>query len=124
MVSCLVSAWSRPSAGCPDTGGLPCADVVKVYAVVLCAGIIGLLVLVLGAVFAENLGRPERDPGARLGPAGKTAVGAALGFGMAGLSAEFSPLDLTWQVALVIAAAAAGLAALWVRYALARSEAG
>ena len=97
---------------------------VKVYAVVLCAGIIGLLVLVLGAVFAENLGRPERDPGARLGPAGKTAVGAALGFGMAGLSAEFSPLDLTWQVALVIAAAAAGLAALWVRYALTRSEAG
>lgn len=97
---------------------------VKVYAVVLCAGIIGLLVLVLGAVFAENLGRPERDPGARLGPAGKTAVGAALGFGMAGLSAEFSPLDLTWQVALAIAAAAAGLAVLWVRYALARSEAG
>jgi hypothetical protein len=98
--------------------------VVKVYAVVLCVGIIGLLVLVLGAVLADNVSQAQRDPGSRIGPAGKIGVGAALGFGMAGLSAEFSPLDLTWQVALAIAVVAGCLSALWVRYAMARSEAG
>jgi hypothetical protein len=91
---------------------------VKVYAIALTLGIVGLLVLILGGAFAENVGRPERDPGVRFGQAGKVTVGALIGFGMGGMSAEFSPLDLSWQVSLVIAAAAALLSVFWVRYAI------
>lgn len=96
---------------------------VKVYAVVLALGIIGLLVMILGGAFAENVGHPERDPGKRFGLPGKMAAGAAVGFGMGGMSAEFSPLDLSWPVALAIAVVAAGLSVFWVRYAVGQSEA-
>jgi hypothetical protein len=90
---------------------------VKVYAVVLAAGVLGLLVLVLGGALADNVGRSDRDPGERFGLRGKMAVGAALGFGMGGLSAEFSPLDISWPVALLIALAAGFASVFWVRYA-------
>ena len=96
---------------------------VKVYAISLVIGIIGLLMVIMGGAFAENVGRPERDPGVRIGTAGKAIVGALVGFGMGGMSAEFSPLDLTWQVSLLIALGAAGLSILWVRYAVAQAEA-
>jgi hypothetical protein len=42
---------------------------------------------------------------------------------MAGLSAEFSTLDLTWQVALLIAVVGAAAGALWAWYA-SRNESG
>jgi hypothetical protein len=95
---------------------------VKVYAVSLVIGIIGLLVIIMGGAFAENVGHPERDPGLRLGPGGKAIVGAFVGFGMGGMSAEFSPLDFTWQVSLLLALGASGLSILWVRYAVAHGE--
>ena len=95
---------------------------VKVYAVTLVLGIVGLLIVIVGGAFAENVGRPERDPGERIGLRGKGIIGALVGFGMGGLSAEFSPLDLSWQVALLLAAVAAGLSALWVRYAVNQAE--
>lgn len=94
---------------------------VKVYAVVLALGVIGLLVMILGGAFAENVGHPERDPGERFGLPAKLAVGAAVGFGMGGMSAEFSPLDLSWPVALLIALVAAGLSVFWVRFAVGQS---
>lgn len=90
---------------------------VKVYASVLVLGIIGLLVYVLGGALAENLGKEDRDPGVRFGLRGKVLVGAAVGFGMGGMSAEFSPLDLSWPAALVVALGAAVLSMFWVRYA-------
>lgn len=90
---------------------------VKVYAITLAVGVVGLLVMILGGALAENLGRPERDPGVRFGTAGKTTVGVLVGFGMGGMSAEFSPLGLSWGVALIIAVVAAVLSAVWVRYA-------
>jgi ABC-type uncharacterized transport system permease subunit len=95
---------------------------IKVYAVVLVIGILGLLLLILGGAFAENVGRPDRDPGERLGIRGKMAVGAMVGFGMGGMSAEFSPLDLSWQLAFGLAVVAAALSALWVRYSVGRAE--
>lgn len=95
---------------------------VKVYAVVLVIGIVGLLVVILGGAFAENIGREDKDPGERFGTAGKMMVGALVGFGMGGMSAEFSPLDLSWPVALVIAIVAALLASYWVRYAVRQYE--
>lgn len=91
---------------------------VKVYAIVLVLGIVGLLVFILGGAFAENLGKEDSGPDARFGPFGKLAVGAGIGFGMGGMSAEFSPLDLSWPIALLIAVVAAGLSMFWVRYAV------
>ena len=95
---------------------------VKVYAVTLVLGIIALLVVIMGGAFAENVGHPERDPGERIGLRGKAVVGAMLGFGMGGMSAEFSPLDFSWQVALLLALVAAGLSAIWVRYSVGQAE--
>ena len=97
---------------------------VKVYALSLVIGIIGLLVVIMGGAFAQNVGHPERDPGTRAGVIGKVIVGALIGFGMGGLSAEFSPVDFIWQVSLVIAVGAAALSVLWVRYAVAQVEVG
>lgn len=90
---------------------------VKVYAVTLTIGFIGMMVFIFGGTLAENLGRPERDPAERFGLPGKLTVGALIGFGMGGMSAEYSPLDLSWAVSLAIAVGAAVLATLWVRFA-------
>lgn len=89
---------------------------IKVYAIVLLIGFIALLVIILGGTLAENIGRPERDPDARLGVSRRMSLGAALGFGMGGMAAEFSPLELSWAVALVLAFIGAGVGAAWVRY--------
>jgi hypothetical protein len=94
---------------------------VKVYAVTLVVGIIGLLVVIMGGAFAENVGRPERDPGQRLDTKGKAVVGGLVGFGMGGMSAEFSPIGFTWPVALLLASVAATLAVFWVHYAVTRA---
>lgn len=95
---------------------------IKVYAITLAVGILGLITVIFGGALAENVGHPERDPGALLGTKGKMTVGALVGFGMGGMSAEFSPLDFTWQVSLVLAVLAAGLSALWVRYSVRQAE--
>ena len=87
---------------------------VQVYSVALVVGVIGLVVL----LFLESMGKKLGSR--RLGA--MSAVGALTAFGMGGLVAEFSPLDIGWQLALVIAVAAAGLAILWVRYADSQSR--
>ncbi len=89
---------------------------VKVYAVCLAIGVVGLLVVILGGAFAENLGREERDPGRAMGVAGRSVIGGLVGFGMAGLSAELSTWDLSWQTALIVAIGGAVAGALWTRY--------
>lgn len=89
---------------------------VKVYAITLGIGFLGLIVVVMGGALAENLARDGRDPGRRLGSGGRIAVGSLLGFGMGGMAAEFSPMDLEWPLALVVAVIAAGLGAIWVRF--------
>lgn len=96
---------------------------VKVYAIALAVGVLALVLWLFSATLAENTGRVSWDPGARWGLTGKTVIGAMIGFGMGGLSAEFAPIDITWPVALGIAAVAALLSAYWVRYAVGQSEA-
>ncbi|MGH8913720.1 MAG: hypothetical protein ACRDZM_04295 [Acidimicrobiia bacterium] len=86
---------------------------VKVYAVCLTIGVLGLLVVILGGALAENLGREERDPGLAMGVAGRSVIGGLVGFGMGGLSAELSTLDLSWPAALVVAIVGGGAGALW-----------
>lgn len=95
---------------------------IKFYAVSLALGALGLVIAIFGGALAENLGRPRLDPGERFGSTGKKFVGALAGFGMGGMSAEYSPLDLAWQVSLAIALVAAGLSVYWVRYAVAQAE--
>ncbi len=89
---------------------------VKVYSISLVLGIIGLLMVILGGSLAELLGREEGEPTWGLGAAGKPLIGGFVGFGMAGLSAEFSTFDLSWPAALVIAIVGAVAAALWAVY--------
>lgn len=90
---------------------------VIVYSVMLALGFTALVVMVMGGTLAENLKREDRDPGTRIGPRGRLLVGGVLGFGIGGMSAEFSPLDISWPVALAIALVAGSLGAFWVRYA-------
>lgn len=89
---------------------------VKVYAIALAVGVVLLAVILLGGAFAANVSREDADPGERWGLAGKSIVGALLGFGMGGMSAEFAPIELAWPAALAIALVAATLSVFWVRY--------
>lgn len=84
---------------------------VKVYAVVLVVGLAALIGWIFARSLAVNVDRPGIDPERRWGVPGRRLVAGAVGFGMAGMSAEFSPLDLAWPVALVLALAGAAAAA-------------
>lgn len=95
---------------------------VKVYAVVLVIGVVGLIVLIMGGALADNLGRPDLDPAERWGSWARPIVAAALGFGMGGMSAEFAPIDISWPLALLIAVVAAVASVGWARYAVGRSR--
>lgn len=92
---------------------------VSIYTIALVLGVLGLIVIILGGALAQSVGRPHLDPGERIGTAGKMIVGALVGFGMGGMSAEFSPLDLAWQLSFLLAVVASGLAAWWVRHSVA-----
>jgi hypothetical protein len=89
---------------------------VKVYAIALVVGVIGLLVVILGGSLAENLAREGVDPGRKLGKPGRAVIGGLVGFGMAGISAEFAPLDLQWPSAFVLALVGAAAGAIWGFY--------
>lgn len=89
---------------------------VKVYAVVLSLAVVALVVVLMGSTLAQNLDRAEQDPDLRLGGRARTILGAALGFGMGGMAAEFSPLDLSWPVALLLAVVGGAVGAMWIRY--------
>ena len=90
---------------------------VKVYSISLAVGLVGLVVVILGGAVAENLGRIESDPGRVIGVRGRSLIGALVGFGMAGLSAELSTLDLGWQTAILVAALGGLAGAVWAWYA-------
>jgi uncharacterized membrane protein YccC len=94
---------------------------VIVYSVMLALGFVAVVVIVMGGTLAENLKREDRDPGARISPRGRLLVGGFLGFGIGGMAAEFSPLDISWPVALAVAVFAGFVGAFWVRYATGNS---
>lgn len=83
---------------------------IKVYAVVLTAGVVALLAWIFLSVLASSSDRSRRDPEA-LGLTWRRVVAGAVGFGIAGLSAEYSARDLSWQIAGLIAVGGAALAA-------------
>ncbi len=90
---------------------------VKVYSTLLVVGFLAVVVLIMGGSLFENLGKAERDPGHLIGRRGGMAIGGLLGFAMGGMAAEFSPLDLSWQVSLLVALLGGGVGLLWVWYA-------
>ena len=78
-----------------------------VYAIVLVAGIVGLLAWVAMTAIADTVeGWTRVDPETRFGARGRFGLAAALGFGLAGMSATFAG----WSAALAFAAAVAGAA--------------
>lgn len=85
---------------------------VKIYAVSLVVGMLALVLWVMAKAFSENIERPSFDPEHRLGLVGRRVVAAMVGLGMAGLSAEFSPREIPWPLALLLALAGA-VAAAW-----------
>jgi len=85
--------------------------VVKIYAVSLVVGMLALVIWVMAKAFSENIDRPSFDPELRFGLAGRRIVAAMVGLGMAGLSAEFSPREIPWPLALLLALAGATAAA-------------
>lgn len=91
---------------------------IKVYAITLTLGVLGLLIVIVGGALADNTGGKVSDPGEWMGLRGKMILGGGLGFAMGGMAGEYSPLDFTWQVSLLIALGALIVGVFWVRYAL------
>ncbi len=89
---------------------------ITVYAIALGLGCLGLIALIFSAAFSAS--NDKTDLGDRLGLAGRTILGGVLGFGMGGMAAEFSPLDFSWAVSLVIAVAGLLIGVAWTRYAV------
>jgi hypothetical protein len=86
---------------------------VKVYAVALALGVLALLGWIGARALAVNVPSwTNADPEKRLGVAGRSVVSGLVGFGLAGMSAEFSPRDLSWPIALGLAVLG-GAAAVW-----------
>ncbi len=90
---------------------------VKIYSTLLILGFLGILAVTFGGTLAENLGRPDNDPGEILGTRGRLIFGGLLGFSMGGIAAEFSPLDFSWQAALAIAVVGGVIGVAWAGYA-------
>ncbi len=80
---------------------------IKVYAIALALGVAALVGVILWSSLPD-----KAVPEVRV----RMALGAILGFGMGGMAAEYSPLDLSWPVALGLAVLAAVAAVAWVRY--------
>jgi hypothetical protein len=92
--------------------------VVKVYAVTLAVGVVALIGWIFLTYLGGNVATARRfDPEARFGKPGRRIVGALVGFGMAGMSAEFSPRDISWPVALLLAGAGGAVAAWYAGWA-------
>ena len=85
---------------------------VKVYAIALSLGVILLIAWIFSVYLAGNVEAWSRiSPEERYGRRGRQVVAGLVGFGMAGMSAEFSPRDLSWPICLVLALLGAAVAA-------------
>lgn len=97
---------------------------IKVYAIVLAAGVVLLIAWVFATYLGGNVVEWKRfDPEERLGKPGRRVIAGLVGFGMAGMSAEFSPFGLAWPVGLVLAVGGASAMVIYAGWVdRARSE--
>ncbi len=93
-----------------------------VYAIVLVVGLCLLIAWVLTHAHAINESKTRLDPDSRIGPMGRRLVGGLVGFGMAGLSAEFSPRGIPWQGSLILALVAGVVLQWWAGRTVAESS--
>jgi hypothetical protein len=85
---------------------------VKVYAIVLSIGVVLLIAWIFSVYLAGNVPAWSHwSPEERFGKRGRRMVAGLVGFGMAGMSAEFSPRDLSWPVCLALAVVGGAVAA-------------
>jgi hypothetical protein len=85
--------------------------VTAAYAGVLIAGLIMLVGWIIGTTVGETVdGWEWIDPERRFGVAGRRIVGAAVGFGMGGMSATFA--GWAWPIVAAAAVGGAGVLAL------------
>ncbi len=82
---------------------------VKVYAIALIVGLLALIGWILAHAASSGGGSAIPDPEERFGVPGRRVVAGVVGFAMAGLSAEFSPRDLSWPISLVLAVVGASV---------------
>ena len=91
---------------------------VKVYAIGLSIGVVLLIAWIFSTYLAGNVEAWKGiNPEDRFGKSGRLLVAGLVGFGMAGMSAEFSPRDLSWPICLALAvlgAAGAAWYTVWV----------
>ncbi len=88
-----------------------------VFAVALVIGILALIGWMVAHSLATSQDRPDRDPEERFGVAGRRVVAGLVGFGMAGMSADFAALDLSAPVVAGLAVLGAAVAAWWAGFA-------
>lgn len=82
-------------------------------ALALVIGVAGLIVWMVSHAVAANRDEAGWDPEERYGRAGRRVVGGLVGFGMAGLSAEFASIDIPGPGVILLAIAGAAAAAWW-----------
>lgn len=91
--------------------------VVKIYAVVLAAGVVLLIAWIFATYIGGNVAAWKHlDAEERFGKSGRRVVAGLVGFGLAGMSAEFSPFDLSWPVGLALAVAGAAALAFYASW--------
>ena len=90
---------------------------VKLYAVSLAAGVVGLVILIIGGAFASERDEGDLPESGRPGPGASQFVAGLAAFGMGGLAAEFAPLDFGWPLAFALALVAGAGGVLWARFA-------
>lgn len=83
------------------------------YAVVLVVGVLSLIGWVVAHSWAVSAERSDRDPEERFGVRGRRVVAALVGFGMAGMSAEYAARDISPPLVFGLALAGAVVAAWW-----------
>lgn len=88
-----------------------------VFAVVLVIGILALIGWMVAHSLAVSQERPDRDPEERFGTRGRRVVAGLVGFGMAGMSADFAAIDLSAPVVVILAVLGAAAAAWWAGFA-------